>query len=432
MLGTSVREELLASATAKASARLVPFLFVLYIIAYLDRINIGFAALQMNQAIGLTATTYGFGAGIFFVSYVVFEVPSNVIMARVGARLWIARIMITWGLVSAGTMFVTTSTAFYAVRFLLGIAEAGFFPGVIFYLTLWFPMRERARVIASFVAAALVAGIIGGPISGALLTMHGAWGLAGWQWLFLMEGLPSVLLGFVVLAFLPDRIADAKWLTLDERQVLEAKLEEESAGKRASHSVTGSFTDGRVWLMALIYLTIPIALYGMGFWLPTIIRANSNGSDFVVGLLSAIPYVLGAVGMVAVGRHSDRTGERRWHIAIPAVIGGTAFALSGMVHGLVPSLVLLSLAMLGLSSMYGPFWTLATSFLSGVGAAAGIALINCIGNIGGFVGPYAFGYIKDATDSFAAALVALGAVLASGGLLALFVKAGPIEPNNGN
>lgn len=432
MLETSVREELLASATAKASARLVPFLFVLYIIAYLDRINIGFAALQMNQAIGLTATTYGFGAGIFFVSYVVFEVPSNVIMARVGARLWIARIMITWGLVSAGTMFVTTSTAFYAVRFLLGIAEAGFFPGVIFYLTLWFPMRERARVIASFVAAALVAGIIGGPISGALLTMHGAWGLAGWQWLFLMEGLPSVLLGFVVLAFLPDRIADAKWLTLDERQVLEAKLEEESAGKRASHSVTGSFTDGRVWLMALIYLTIPIALYGMGFWLPTIIRANSNGSDFVVGLLSAIPYVLGAVGMVAVGRHSDRTGERRWHIAIPAVIGGTAFALSGMVHGLVPSLVLLSLAMLGLSSMYGPFWTLATSFLSGVGAAAGIALINCIGNIGGFVGPYAFGYIKDATDSFAAALVALGAVLASGGLLALFVKAGPIEPNNGN
>lgn len=432
MLETSVREELLASATAKASARLVPFLFVLYIIAYLDRINIGFAALQMNQAIGLTATTYGFGAGIFFVSYVVFEVPSNVIMARVGARLWIARIMITWGLVSAGTMFVTTSTAFYAVRFLLGIAEAGFFPGVIFYLTLWFPMRERARVIASFVAAALVAGIIGGPISGALLTMHGAWGLAGWQWLFLMEGLPSVLLGFVVLAFLPDRIADAKWLTLDERQVLEAKLAEESAGKRASHSVTGSFTDGRVWLMALIYLTIPIALYGMGFWLPTIIRANSNGSDFVVGLLSAIPYVLGAVGMVAVGRHSDRTGERRWHIAIPAVIGGTAFALSGMVHGLVPSLVLLSLAMLGLSSMYGPFWTLATSFLSGVGAAAGIALINCIGNIGGFVGPYAFGYIKDATDSFAAALVALGAVLASGGLLALFVKAGPIEPNNGN
>ena len=412
----------LASATAKARARLIPFVFLLYIVAYLDRINIGFAALQMNQAIGLTATTYGLGAGIFFLSYVVFEVPSNVILARVGARLWIARIMISWGLVSAATMLVQGPASFYLVRFLLGIAEAGFFPGVIFYLTLWFPARERARAIASFVAATLVAGIVGGPISGALLTMHGAWGLQGWQWLFLMEGLPAVLLGFAVLAYLPDRIADAKWLTPDERTALEAKLSEESAGTAGAHSVAASLSDGRVWLMALVYLTIPIALYGMGFWLPQIIRSNSKGSDFLVGLLSAIPYMLGAVGMVAVGRHSDRTGERRWHIAIPAAIGGTAFALSGLVHGLVPSLALLSVAMLGLSSMYGPFWTQATSFLSGVGAAAGIALINSIGNIGGFVGPYAFGYIKDTTNSFAIGLMALGAVLASGGLLALAVR----------
>ncbi len=427
MTVSGTREELLASATTKARARLIPFVFVLYIVAYLDRINIGFAALQMNQAIGLTATTYGLGAGIFFLSYVVFEVPSNVIMAHIGARLWIARIMISWGLVSAGTMFVKGPTAFYVVRFLLGIAEAGFFPGVIFYLTLWFPARERARAIASFIAATLVAGIVGGPISGALLTLHGAWGLQGWQWLFLMEGLPAVLLGFVVLAYLPDRIAEAKWLTPGERAALEAKLSEESAGTTGAHSVSASLSDRRVWLMALVYLTIPVALYGMGFWLPQIIRSSSTGSDFLVGLLSAIPYVLGAVGMVAAGRHSDRTGERRWHIAIPAAIGGTAFALSGLVHGLVPSLALLSVAMLGLASMYGPFWTLASSFVSGVGAAAGIALINSIGNIGGFVGPYAFGYIKDRTNSFTIGLVALGAVLASGGLLALTVKDRPAD-----
>jgi ACS family tartrate transporter-like MFS transporter len=412
----------LTVATSKVRRRLIPFLFLLYIVAYLDRVNVGFAALQMNAALGLSATAFGWGAGIFFLSYVVFEIPSNVILARVGARVWIARIMITWGLLSSATMLVREPTGFYAMRFLLGAAEAGFFPGIIFYLTRWFPERERANTIATFMTAVLAAGIVGGPVSGALLSLDGAWGLAGWQWLFLLEGIPAVLLGLLVFIALPETPRDASWLTMAEQSSLVAAVSAESNRTREkTTSVAGALRSGRVWLLAVVYFTIPVALYGLSFWLPQILKRTSGGTDFQVGLLSAIPYSVGAVGMVIAGRHSDRTGERRWHVALAALVGGLAFTASAFVEALVPSLILLSIATLGFAAMFGPFWTLATSAVAGVGAAAGIALVNAIGNVGGFVGPYLLGYVQDTTHSFAAGLVSIGAILVAGGVLVLLI-----------
>jgi ACS family tartrate transporter-like MFS transporter len=408
----------LAAATSKTRRRLIPFLFFLYIVAYLDRVNVGFAALQMNEALGFSARTYGLGSGIFFLSYVAFEIPSNVMLARVGARVWIARIMITWGLVSAAMMFVRGAGGFYTMRFLLGAAEAGFFPGIIFYLTRWFPERERARTLAAFMTAVLVAGIVGGPLSGALLSLD-AFGLAGWQWLFLLEGLPSVLLGVAVLFTLPEHPGVASWLTAGERTALTACLAAESVRRVRPTTVRAVLASGRIWLLAVIYFTIPVALYGMSFWLPQILKTASGGSDFEVGLLSTIPYLVGASGMVVVGRHSDRVGERRWHVAIAAFVGGLAFAASAFVHDLVPSILLLSIAALGFASMLAPFWALATSAVGGTGAAAGIALINSVGNVGGFVGPYLLGWVLDATHSFAAGLVVIGAILIAGGALVL-------------
>jgi ACS family tartrate transporter-like MFS transporter len=411
------------SALTKARRRLVPFLFVLYVVSYLDRVNVGFAALQMNAALGLSDITYSLGAGIFFLSYTLLEIPSNVILARVGARLWIARIMITWGLVSAAMMFVRGAAGFYALRFLLGAAEAGFFPGIIFCLTRWFPSEDRARAIAGFMTAVVVAGIIGGPLSSLLLSLDGIANLAGWQWLFVLEGLPAIVLGAIVLGALPERPSDASWLTPAERHALMMRLDEDAAARSSAvRSIGGAMTSGRVWLLAAVYFTIPVALYAMGFWLPQIIKSASGGSNAAVGLLSAVPYAVAAIGMVVVGRHSDRTGERRWHIAVAAMVGGVSFGASAFVHGTVPSLATLSLAMLGLASMLGPFWALTTSFLNGIGAAAGIALVNSIGNIGGFVGPNVIGYIRETTHSFAAGLVIVGVILACGGLLVLVLE----------
>ena len=409
-----------ALVVSKVRRRLIPFVFLLYIVAYLDRINVGFAALQMNAVLGLSASAYGLGAGIFFVSYTLFEVPSNVVLARLGARLWIARIMITWGLVSSGMMLVRGAASFYAMRFLLGAAEAGFFPGVIYYLTRWFPAPERARAIAAFMTASLSAGIVGGPVSGALLSMNGVGGLAGWQWLFLLEGIPAIVLGTVVLFYMTEQPEDARWLSDDERSTLvEALRRDGNERPWGTTTVGGALASGRNWLLAIVYFTIPIALYAFGFWLPQIIRAASNGSDFQIGLLAAIPYVLGACGMVIVARHSDRTGERRWHIVCAALVGGAAFVVSAFVHALGSSLVALSVAMLGLGSMFGPFWALATSRLRGVGAAAAIALINSVGNTGGFVGPYVIGYIRDRTQSFTGGLVFVGVIMAVIPLLVL-------------
>ncbi len=334
--------------------------------------------------------------------------------------------MITWGLVSASMMFVRSAPAFYALRFTLGAAEAGFFPGIIYSLTRWFPRRERARAIAGFMTAVVIAGVIGGPVSGTLLSLDGAFGIAGWQWLFLVEGLPAVVLGVLVLRMLPEQPSDARWLTTEEQQALMAALAEETGAASTVHSIRGALTSGRVWLLAAVYFTIPVALYAMGFWMPQIVRESLGGSDgnvSRVGWLSAIPYAVAAVGMVVIGRHSDRTGERRWHIALTAIVGGAAFALTGAMHGVVPSLAALSIAMLGLASMLGPFWALATSFLGGIGAATGIALVNSIGNIGGFVGPNIVGYAQQTFHSFRAALAIIGAILAAGGLLALGIPA---------
>ena len=375
----------------------------------------------MNQALGFSATVYGFGAGIFFLSYVLFEIPSNVILARVGARLWIARIMISWGLVSSAMMFVRSASGFYTLRFLLGLAEAGFFPGIIFYLTRWFPARERARTIAAFMTATLIAGVVGGPISGALLSLHGAGGLAGWQWLFLLEGVPSIVLGIVVLRVLADTPQHAAWLTDAERTTLVACLAEEDEALR--HETTGgALRNGRTWLLAIVYFTIPVTLYGIGFFLPQMLKSASGSSDFVVGLLSAIPYAAGAIAMVIVGRHSDRTAERRWHVLMPALVSAAGLCLAAASHGIAWSVVSLSIAMLGLASMFGPFWALATSTMGGVGAAASIALVNSVGNTGGFVGPYLLGAINDATHSFALGLLAIAAMLAGGATLVLFVR----------
>ena len=409
-----------APVLAKTRRRLIPFLFLLYIVAYLDRINVGFAALQMNQALGFSPTIYGFGAGIFFLSYVLFEIPSNVILSRVGARIWIARIMISWGLVSSAMMFVQGVTGFYTLRFLLGMAEAGFFPGIIYYLTRWFTIRERARTIAAFMTATLIAGVIGGPLSGALLSFHG-FGLAGWQWLFLLEGLPAVVLGLFVLKFLTERPEEAMWLSDAERATLVACLSEDSRAQPAE-TTARALSNRRTWLLAVVYFTIPVTLYGIGFWLPQMLKTASGGSDLTVGLLSAVPYTAGAIAMVIAGRHSDRTGERRWHVVIAALIGAAGLAASTLSTGVVWSLVTLSIAMVGLASMFGPFWALTTSTMGGVGAAASIALVNSVGNTGGFVGPYLLGALNDATGSFALGLSAIAAMLAAGGLLVLAVS----------
>ena len=408
---------------AKIRRRLIPFMFVLYIVSYLDRINVGFAALQMNQDLGFSARVYGFGAGIFFLSYTAFEVPSNLVLARVGARLWIARIMITWGVISAAMMFVRGPLSFFGLRFLLGAAEAGFFPGMILYLTYWFPAAERARAIAQFMTATALAGVVGGPVSGVLLNLHGVAGLRGWQWLFLLEGLPAVILGFVVLKYLPAGPQEARWLTPAERDWVVSRLraERESSEQRRHYTLSEALLNGRVWLLCALYFTIVIGLYGISFWLPQILQALSDWSDVWVGTASAVPYLVAAIGMVIVGNHSDRTGERRLHIAIPAAVGAAGFLFAGYVHGPLASLFALSLAALGVWGAVGPFWTLPTAFLTGTAAAGGIALINSVGNVGGFVGPFLLGSVKEATGSFAAGMTVLAILLGIGGGLALIV-----------
>ena len=376
----------------------------------------------MNEALRFSATTYSLGAGMFFISYAIFEVPSNVILARVGARVWIARIMISWGIVSSAMMIVQGPVSFYALRFLLGAAEAGFFPGIIFYLTRWFPARERARTIAAFMTAVLVAGIVGSPISGALLSLGGG-GLAGWQWLFLLEGIPSIVLGFVVLRVLADGPQEAAWLTVAERAALVSWLEEDGrAAPAGAGTVIEALTSGRIWWLAAVYFTIPVALYGIGFFLPQIVKTASRGSNFQVGLLSAIPYAAGALAMVFAGRHSDRTGERRKHVACAALVCAAGLLAAARVSGPGASVLALSLAMAGLASMMGPFWAFATATTSGAGAAAAIAMINAIGNTGGFAGPYLLGAVNDATHSFAAGLTIIAGIVVAGGLLILPIR----------
>jgi ACS family tartrate transporter-like MFS transporter len=416
---------------SKIRLRLIPFMFLLYVVAYLDRVNVGFAALQMNRDLGFGPQVYGRGAGIFFLGYTLFEVPSNLLMARVGARIWIARIMIVWGLVSAAMMYVDSVPLFYASRFLLGVAEAGFFPGMILYLTYWFPASERAKAVAQFMTGTAIANVIGGPLSGLLLTLDGVQGLAGWQWLFLVEGIPAILLGIFVLYYLTEGPAQAHWLTADERKWLIARMEYDRAlhvGGHDSSSLKAALTSPRVWFFGLLYFTIVVGFYGITFWLPQILKNLSGLSDIKIGLISAIPYVIAAAVMVLVAASSDRHGERRWHVAIPSFISAVGLLLSAATRDPILSLAALSLAAAGIWGSLGPFWSLPTAFLSGAAAAGGIALINSLGNLGGFLSPMLIGEIRARTDSFALALFVLAAApLLTGVLVLLGVRGGALH-----
>jgi D-galactonate transporter len=385
---------------ARVTWRLMPLLFICYIIAYLDRVNVGFAKLQMLQDLKLTNTVYGLGAGLFFIGYFFFEVPSNIILHRIGARKWIARIMISWGIISAATMFVTTAGMFYFMRFLLGIAEAGFFPGIILYITYWYPSYWRGRMVALLIAANPVAGLIGGPASGWIMqSLAGKYGWTGWQWLFLLEGLPSIVIGLWVFFYLDDRIRNATWLSEEEKQVLEKNIEAEAQEKQ-SHSLREAFRSGMVWLMSLIYFCLLMGMYGVTFWLPTIIKATGVKSVLNVGLLTSIPFAAGVIGMILISRSSDARQERRWHCAVPAAISCISLILS-TIYGkdTILAVMFLSLAMAGSLSALPPFWILPTAFLGGTAAAAGIAVVNSIGNLSGFLGNYLVGWLTDLTHS---------------------------------
>ncbi len=408
----------------KLTWRLIPFLFLLYIVAYLDRINVGFAALQMRGQLAFTDAVYGLGAGMFFAGYFCFQVPSNLVLQRVGARRWISFLMMLWGVISAAMVLVSGPSSFYALRFLLGAAEAGFFPGVILYLQNWFPAWARARTVARFMTAAPLSGVIGGPLSGALLGLHLTGGLAGWQWMFLMEGIPAVLLGCVAFAFLADHPEQARWLSDDEKEWLLATLRRERDEVNAGAGVFAAFRSVRIWMLAMVYFGLNTVSYGVSLWLPTLIRSLSGMSNFWIGMLSAIPYIAAALAMVAVGLHSDRTGERRWHTALPAFVG--ALALIGAAYSISvgPAILAISVAVLGVFSMLGPFWAMPTSLLSGTAAAAGIAFINSVGNLGGFAGPYVIGLVRTSTGQFKGGLLLTSAALTSSGVIALMVKSG--------
>ncbi|MCT9073564.1 MFS transporter [Cupriavidus gilardii] len=416
----------------KVSWRLVPFLLLCYVVAYLDRVNVGFAKLQMLNDLKFSETVYGLGAGVFFIGYFLFEVPSNVILHKVGARVWIARIMITWGLISAAMMFVTTPTMFYVLRFLLGVAEAGFFPGIILYLTYWYPAERRGRTTTWFMTAVALSGVIGGPLSGWIMqTFDGRNGWAGWQWMFLLEGIPSVLVGLWVLAFLDDRISHAKWLTAEEKTVLERNIAAETAHKE-DMPIRRVLSSPRVWMMSAIYFSFVMGLYGISFWLPTIIRQTGVKGALDIGLLTAIPYGVAVLGMVLVARSADRTGERRWHIAIPAIAGAIGLVLSVLWHDrTVLAMVGLTLATIGIMTTLPLFWSLPTAFLAGTGAAAGIAMINSLGNLAGFISPYAVGWLKDLTQSTNAGMYLLAGCLVAGAVLTLLVPARLVSRQQG-
>jgi MFS family permease len=369
---------------------------------------------------------YSAGAGIFFIGYFFFEVPSNLILERVGAKIWIARIMILWGLVSAGMMFTNGETTFYVLRFVLGIAEAGFFPGIILYLTYWFPRAHRARMVAVFMTAITFSGVIGGPFSGWILArFSGTAGLAGWQWLYLLEGLPSVVLGLFVLFRLDDGPAKARWLSVDERDLLLRRIEDEERLKLEEgdghHRLMDAFLSPRLWLFALIYFCVVMGLYGISFWLPQILSDTMTSDPWRIGLLTAVPWGAAAAAMLLVGRHSDRTGERRWHTALPALVAGAAFATSA-VSGIsgVQSLAALTVATCGVMAAVSCFWSLPTAFLSGTAAAGGIAWINSVGNLAGYVSPFVVGQVRDRTGSMSAALLVLASSLLAAGLLTVW------------
>ncbi|MCB1749758.1 MAG: MFS transporter [Gammaproteobacteria bacterium] len=410
---------------ARIAWRLVPFLFACYVCAYLDRVNVGFAKLRMLDALGFSEAVYGLGAGIFFLGYTLFEVPSNLLMLKIGARRTIARIMIAWGLLSAAMMFVESPTGFYVLRFLLGVAEAGFFPGIILYLTFWFPAARRGRVTALFATAVALSTVIGAPLSGVIMQhLDGAHGWAGWQWLFLIEGLPSVAFGLAALAFLDDRVADATWLTADERALVAADIAAEQAAISHHGALDGLRLPG-VWLMGLIYFCVVAGLYGLNFWLPSIVRDLGYDDVVTIGLVTALPFAAATVAMVVVGHSADRRNERRWHAAGPILAGAVGLVLSVLLAD-TPALAVaaLTLAACGILGGLPQCWSLATAFLGGSAAAAGIALINSLGNLAGFAAPAAIGWIVETTGSTGGGVYGLAVALVIGAGLILGLRHG--------
>ncbi|WP_024511348.1 MFS transporter [Bradyrhizobium sp. ARR65] len=419
------------TALAKVTKRLVPFLIVCYFVAYLDRVNVGFAALTMNQDLGLSQTAFGFGAGIFFIAYFIFEVPSNLLLERFGARKWIARIMLSWGILSGLMAFIPNiaratglgnETTFYLLRVLLGAAEAGFFPGIIFYLTLWFPTEYRARIVGYFMAAIPLSTVIGAPISGLLLYLHGGLGLAGWQWLFIIEAVPAIILAGVVFFYLTDRPTEATWLTSDERSWLAEKLLAERRQRDAvrQYTVMEALFNPKVIGLSLVYFGAVATNYGLSFFLPQIVKAFGLNT-FLTTLVSAAPYLVGVLGMIWWGRRSDHVGERRFHTAVPLFVAAAGIAISTVLDDPTLKMVAFSIAGFGIFACLPVFWTLPTAFLSGAAAAAGIAVVNSIGNLAGFAGPFAMGWIRDHTGSYTGGLLLLAGlgIIATGIVLTL-------------
>ena len=390
----------------KAAWRLIPFLMLLYVVSFLDRVNLGFASLTMNADLGFSATIFGLGSGIFFIGYFLFEVPSNLILEKVGARVWICRIMLTWGVVSMATAFVTGPVSFYALRFLLGVAEAGFFPGILLYLTYWFPSDMRGRFIALFLAGVPLASAIGSPLSSSIIVgLDGLNGLHGWQWMLLLEGIPSVLLGLTVLKFLPDGPAKAHWLNDSERKIITARLDAEPPA--AFHGLWDMLADKRIWLLCIPDFGIVLALYGLGFWLPQIVKAMGF-SILETGLVVAVPFLVSMVAMVLLGRSSDKHNERILHVSVACAVAASGFFVAALASSIIVQLIALTFAAAGIYGALAVFWTLPPSFLRGTAAAGGIALVNCIANLGGFFGPYLIGWIKDATGGYPIGMAALG------------------------
>jgi D-galactonate transporter len=409
----------------KVSWRLVPLIILCYVVAYLDRVNVGFAKLQMAQQLGFSETVFGLGAGIFFAGYFLFEVPSNLALNRFGAKVWIARIMITWGIISAGFAFVSTPTQFYVMRFLLGLAEAGFYPGIILYLTYWYPSHRRAKIIAMFMSAIPVSGIFGNPLSGLIMdAAGGSAGWAGWQWMFVIEAVPAILVGLVVLLYLDNSVAKAKWLSDEEKAVIASAIVDDGKHKNESAPASSAFTDSRVWFMSLIYFCFVMGQYGLTFWMPTFVKSTGVKGNLAIGLLSAIPFLVAIVAMNLFGRSADKRRERRWHLVIPAMMGMVGFIVAASyTQSTVVSLVFLSLAAAGVLTCAPLFWSLPTSFLGGAAAAAGIAVINSVGNLAGFVSPFMIGALKDFTGSNAAGMYVLAGSLVIGAIAVLRTSA---------
>jgi len=409
---------------AKVGRRLIPFLMLCYLGAYLDRVNVGFAKLQMLNDLHFSETVYGMGAGIFFLGYFLFEVPSNLILHRVGARRWLARIMLTWAVISASFVFVKSPTAFYVLRFLLGVAEAGFAPGVILYLTYWFPSARRAKALSLFFMAIPLAGIIGGPLSGAILhSLHGVMAMAGWKWLFLLEAVPSLVLGVAILLYLDDGIARAKWLTDTEKALLARNVAGDDAHKTAHLSVKEFIGDRRLWLMASIYFCVVLGQYGLTFWLPTLIRKSGVADPLWVGVFTAIPYLCAIAALPLVGMSADRSRERRFHLAIPMLVAAAGFATLPVLGSVTASIICLSIAAAGILASSSQFWSLPTALLGGMSAAAGIAAVNCFANLAGFFSPAIVGWLNDLTGRSTAGLIFISVAVTLGAFLVFLVPA---------